>query len=132
VKEEIDRNGKSWKESEKRSGGEGAHGSEWLVAGLQSQRFFDFVAEEFGIFGDISIALNAFSAGLLNNFDAVVAAIDAAYAGERTRENTVLDSLGEVFHSLAGLAQLAVDAEGGEDGPAASIAVEVSQATSFN
>lgn len=110
-----------------RSGGEGAHGPEGLVAGLQSEGSLDLVGHELRILGQVGVALDALPAGLLDDLDAVVAAVDAPHAGEQAAEEAVLAPLGAVVQRLVLIAQLALDADGRAARPVAAVAVEVGQ-----
>lgn len=84
------------------------------------------------MFGEICVPLDSFTTGQLDDLEAVVTSVDAAHAGERAGEEAILQPARAVLTGLVGLAQLAVNAQRGAEGPAACVAVEVGQAAGLD
>ncbi len=109
---------------------EGAHCLEWLVTGFKSECFLYFVCDELSVFGQISIGLDSLTslrANQLYNFDAVVDSVAAASDIQCTAEDAVFHTGCTSLHGLTRVAKLAINAQRGEQGPAAGLAVELGQ-----
>ena len=107
------------------SRGKGFVGSDWLVSGLQLQAVFHLVVQELGVLHQLLVTVDTGIAGDANHLSAVVASVYAAHTIKSTCKGTVFQGLHAVITSFILISTLAVDADGGAEGPAASITVEV-------
>ena len=83
--------------------------------------------EELRVGHQILVTFDATVADGADHFEAVVETVATSNDVEGAGEETVSESFGAVFTGFSGVAQFAVDADGGAQTPVAGVAVEVGE-----
>ncbi len=73
--------------------------------------------QQLRVLRDIGVALDPWLTDNFNHLDTVIAAVYAAHAVQNAGEQAVLDAFQAVVHCFACVADFAVDANGGAEGP---------------
>lgn len=88
---------------------------------MQSEILFNFVSVEFSVFGEIGIGFYALPASKLDNFKAVIAAIDISSNTECTGKDAVFQSFTAILKSNIFFATFTVNEKRTVNGPTAGV-----------
>ena len=113
------------------SGGVSFERSDGLVSGFEIEALLDFVVQDLGVLHQVLVASDTGVACFLDGLDAVPDAVTAADEFQGAGKSAVSQSLAAVLHGFAGVSAFALDADGGAEGPAASVAVEAGKTASL-
>jgi len=113
------------------SRGVGFKWSNGLVSGFKTQALLNFVVQQLGVLHQVLVTCDSGVTCFLNYFYAVPDPVAASHALQSTWKATVFHSLCKVFHGFSSISAFALDADGGAEGPTASVTVEAGQTAGF-